>query len=45
MEIALAVFFLLILAASIGGWTVDTRDGADWKPTDDGFRAPPGRGH
>jgi hypothetical protein len=39
MEIVLAVFFVLILVASIAGWTVDTRDSADWKPTDDGVRA------
>jgi hypothetical protein len=44
MGIVLAVFFLLILVASVAGWTVDTRDSADWKPTDDGFRAPPARG-
>jgi hypothetical protein len=41
MAIALAVFFLLILVASIAGWTADTRDGADWKPTNDGLRAAP----
>jgi hypothetical protein len=39
MEIVLAVFFLVILVAAIFGWTADTRDSADWKPTNDGFRA------
>jgi hypothetical protein len=38
MGIALAIFFVLILIASIAGWTADTRDSADWKPTNDGFR-------
>jgi hypothetical protein len=38
MAIALALFFLLILAASIAGKTADTRDSADWKPTEGGFR-------
>ena len=39
MEIVLAIFFLVITVAAIFGWTADTRDSADWKPTDDGFRA------
>jgi hypothetical protein len=39
MGIALAIFFVLILIASIAGWTVDTRDSADWKPSNDGFRS------
>jgi Na+-transporting methylmalonyl-CoA/oxaloacetate decarboxylase gamma subunit len=38
MEIVLAVFFLLLLAASITGRTADSRDSADWKPSNDGFR-------
>ena len=39
MEIVLGVFFLVILVASIAGRTADTRDSADWKPTNEGFRA------
>lgn len=39
MAIAFAVFFLLLTVASIAGLTVDTRDSADWKPSNDGFRA------
>ena len=40
MAIGIALFFLLILAASIAGRTADSRDSADWKPTDGGFRHP-----
>ncbi|HEX9999149.1 MAG TPA: hypothetical protein VGB74_01735 [Actinoplanes sp.] len=39
MAIGIAVFFALIVLFSITGRTVDTRDSADWKPTEDGFRA------
>jgi hypothetical protein len=39
MGIAMTVFFLLILLASMAGLTADSRDSADWKPTEDGFRA------
>ncbi|WP_268919085.1 hypothetical protein [Paractinoplanes lichenicola] len=38
MAIAIALFFLMILAAAVTGHTVDTRDSADWKPSDGGFR-------
>ncbi|GID26048.1 hypothetical protein Abr02nite_10310 [Paractinoplanes brasiliensis] len=38
MAIAIAIFFLLILAAAVTGHTVDTRDSADWKPSNEGFR-------
>ncbi|WP_284043887.1 hypothetical protein [Actinoplanes sp. M2I2] len=40
MAIALTLFFLVILAFSIAGRTADTRDSADWKPSDGGFRHP-----
>ena len=40
MELVIALFFLVILVASIAGWTADSRDGADWKPSDGGFRHP-----
>jgi len=39
MAIAIALFFVLLLIASIAGLTADSRDSADWKPTDDGFRS------
>lgn len=39
MEFVLAVFFLVIIVAAIAGWTADSRDSADWKPTNDGFRS------
>ena len=38
MGIAMAIFFVLLLVASIAGLTADSRDSADWKPTDGGFR-------
>lgn len=34
----LLLFLLLLLAASAAGLTADSRDSADWKPTDDGRR-------
>jgi hypothetical protein len=42
MEIAVLLFFVLLVLASAAGLTTDTRDSADWKPTADGARA--GRG-
>jgi hypothetical protein len=41
LAIFFLVFLLLMAAASAAGLTADSRDGADWKPTVDGFRAPP----
>ncbi|MEU8260971.1 hypothetical protein AB0C02_10170 [Micromonospora sp. NPDC048999] len=39
MTTLLLLLFLLVLAvAGAVGLTVDTRDSADWKPTDDGRR-------
>ena len=38
MELVVALFFVLLAAASAFGLTADTRDGADWRPTEDGFR-------
>jgi hypothetical protein len=41
MEQLIAPLFIVLLGlASLAGWTVDSRDSADWKPTDGGFRAP-----
>ncbi|WP_229400899.1 hypothetical protein [Micromonospora okii] len=37
-SLLLLVFLLLLAAASAGGLTADTRDSADWKPTDEGRR-------
>ncbi|KKK07539.1 hypothetical protein LQ51_01905 [Micromonospora sp. HK10] len=34
----LLLFLLFLLAASATGLTTDSRDSADWKPTDDGRR-------
>ncbi|MCW3844434.1 hypothetical protein ONA70_30540 [Micromonospora yasonensis] len=39
MALLLLLFFLLfLLVASASGLTSDSRDSADWKPTDDGRR-------
>ncbi|MFG2011953.1 hypothetical protein ACLQ22_26395 [Micromonospora sp. DT178] len=39
MEILLFLFFFVLLAlASAAGLTADSRDSADWKPSDDGRR-------
>jgi len=41
MELVLFVAFLLLLAlASAAGFTADSHDSADWKPSRDGFRQP-----
>ena len=34
----LLLFLLLLVGASAFGFTADTRDSADWKPSDDGQR-------
>lgn len=39
MEIAVLLFFVLLVLASVAGLTADSRDSADWKPTVDGMRA------
>lgn len=38
MELVLAFFILLIVAASVFGWVADSREGGDWSPTTDGLR-------
>lgn len=38
MELVIALFFLIILIAAITGHVADTRDSADWKASDGGFR-------
>jgi hypothetical protein len=35
---AFLVFLILLTAASFLGWVHDSRDGADWHPTDNGVR-------
>lgn len=38
MEIVILLFFVLLATASAIGVTADSRDYADWKPTDAGRR-------
>jgi hypothetical protein len=38
MELFILVFILLLALASAFGLTTDSRDSADWKPTDGGRR-------
>jgi hypothetical protein len=40
MELVLLLFFIVITVAAAFGWTADSRDSADWKPTESGRRAP-----
>jgi hypothetical protein len=40
MFLAAFGFFAVLAVASALGLGADTRDGADWKPTDGGMRAP-----
>jgi hypothetical protein len=39
MELVLLLFFVVITVASALGWTADSRDSADWKPSESGRRA------
>jgi hypothetical protein len=40
MALVVVLFFFVLLAvAAATGLTVDSRDSADWKPTNDGVRA------
>ena len=38
MELFIAAFILFVAVAGAFGWVADSRDGADWSPSDDGFR-------
>jgi len=38
MELVLLALFVLLGVASALGLVTDSRDGADWKPTDEGRR-------
>jgi hypothetical protein len=40
MTLFVLLFFVVLALASVFGWTADSRDGADWKPTVDGRREP-----
>jgi hypothetical protein len=38
--IVFGVFFLVLALLSALGWVADSRDGADWTPTEGGLRRP-----
>ena len=38
MELVLLAFVIVLVAASVLGWTADSRDSADWAPSVDGAR-------
>lgn len=38
MELLVLSIFVVLALASALGWAVDSRDGADWSPSSDGFR-------
>lgn len=42
MQILLLVFFAAIVVAAVLGVVADSRDSADWRPSSDGVRQPPG---
>jgi hypothetical protein len=37
-----AAILTLLTVLSLVGWVADSRDGADWAPTNNGMRAPAG---
>ncbi|MFC6015479.1 hypothetical protein ACFP2T_04605 [Plantactinospora solaniradicis] len=41
MELFLTLFFLVLLLASLLGFTSDSRDSADWRPSNGGWRSSP----
>ncbi|WP_422772205.1 hypothetical protein ACN28C_03725 [Plantactinospora sp. WMMC1484] len=41
MELFLLLFFLVLLLASVLGLTADSRDSADWRPSNGGRRSSP----
>jgi hypothetical protein len=43
MEFFVPLFFIAVMLAGVFGWVADSRDFADWRPSDDGLRCPPGR--
>ncbi|MFC0533449.1 hypothetical protein [Phytohabitans kaempferiae] len=36
--LVLLLFFVVLAIASLFGWTTDSRDSADWKPSEGGRR-------
>lgn len=40
MELFLLLFFVVVAIAGASGLVVDSRDFADWRPSNDGFRDP-----
>jgi hypothetical protein len=41
MELFVLLFFVAVVMAGASGLAVDSRDFADWRPSNDGFRDPP----
>ncbi|MEO3925342.1 hypothetical protein ABGB07_15955 [Micromonosporaceae bacterium B7E4] len=41
MELFVPLFFLVLLLASMLGFTADSRDSADWRPSNGGWRSSP----
>ncbi|MEN3611262.1 MULTISPECIES: hypothetical protein [unclassified Plantactinospora] len=41
MELFVPLFFLVLLLASMLGLTADSRDSADWRPSNGGWRSSP----
>jgi hypothetical protein len=44
MELFAIVFIILLALAGALRWTADSRDFADWRPSDAGFRRSPWNG-
>ncbi|WP_255416216.1 MULTISPECIES: hypothetical protein [unclassified Plantactinospora] len=41
MELLVSLFFLVLFLASLLGLTADSRDSADWRPSEGGWRSSP----
>ncbi len=41
MELFLLIIIVLFAVAGLAGWVHDSRDYADWRPSDSGFRDSP----
>lgn len=41
MELFIPLFFVVLFLASVFGFTADSRDSADWRPSDGGWRSSP----
>ncbi len=41
MELFVLAFFVILAVAAVAGRVVDTRDFADWRPSNGGFRDSP----